>query len=251
MTFLRNLASLLFLVVVGGGGWYGYQVLNRHELELRDRDERIQQQAVEIQELEQDVALKAAEIERLDLALKLLKVDRRRAQIVVLDQQGSAEEGDLSTRVKFVEVDEEGEPVGEPREIEIEGDLLYVDAWVVKFDDELVEQQDPTRSASICLFRRVFGEEQKPSEGQVLDTPLARPVVYGGDGAMSELEKEIWKEFWDIANDPARSDELGVRAAHGEAPSMKLRKGKVYNVTLRASGGLSIEAERLPAVVQE
>jgi hypothetical protein len=57
---------------------------------------------------------------------------------------------------------------------------------------------------------------------------------------MSDFEKKIWDEFWTIANDEAKANEMGIRAAHGEAPSMKLQKGKSYKVLLRASDGLSI-----------
>ena len=39
---------------------------------------------------------------------------------------------------------------------------MYVDAWVIKYDDALVEQGDPLRSTSVCLFRRVFGEYLPP-----------------------------------------------------------------------------------------
>jgi hypothetical protein len=78
----------------------------------------------------------------------------------------------------------------------------------------------------------------------VVDAPGERPEAYGGSREMSELEKQIWNEFWQIANDPKKASELGIRAAHGEAPSMKLKKGEVYSLTLRASGGLTIQPER-------
>jgi len=42
---------------------------------------------------------------------------------------------------------------------------------------------------------------------------------------------------------------MGIRAAHGEAPSIQLRKDKVYELTLRASGGLSILPKDPPAVM--
>jgi hypothetical protein len=90
------------------------------------------------------------------------------------------------------------------------------------------------------LFRRIFGEHQKPNEGYVLDTVGTRPQAYGSGTEMSDFERRIWDEFWTIANDEARARALGIRAAHGEAPSMKVRKGKSYKVLLRASDGLSI-----------
>jgi hypothetical protein len=43
-----------------------------------------------------------------------------------------------------------------------------------------------------------------------------------------------------IANDPERAEQMGIRAAHGLALSMKVQKGKSYTVQLRASDGLSL-----------
>ncbi len=57
---------------------------------------------------------------------------------------------------------------------------------------------------------------------------------------MTEFEKEIWDNFWTIANDPGLAEKKGIRAAHGEAVSMKAEKGKSYRIVLRASDGLSI-----------
>ena len=113
---------------------------------------------------------------------------------------------------------------------------MYVDAWVVKFDDKYIEQAAIDRSTSLVLFRRIFGEQQQPAEGFVLDESGMRPTIYGRGGNLSELEKKIWGDFWNVANDEARQAELGIRAAHGEAPSLKVQKGKSYRLELRAEG---------------
>ena len=57
---------------------------------------------------------------------------------------------------------------------------------------------------------------------------------------MSEFEKKLWGDFWEFANDPKKAAEMGIRAANGEAVSVKVREGKTYSISLRASGGLSI-----------
>jgi hypothetical protein len=64
---------------------------------------------------------------------------------------------------------------------------------------------------------------------------------------MSPIEHDIWSNFWQYANNPAKSKQAGLRAAHGEAPSIRLEMGKRYRVELRASAGLSIVAEDVPA----
>jgi hypothetical protein len=63
---------------------------------------------------------------------------------------------------------------------------------------------------------------------------------------MTEFEREIWRQFWDFANDPDKAEQAGIRAAHPEAPSIKLRPGKEYVIKLRASGGLSINPKGTP-----
>jgi len=249
-----NVVRLFFLLVITAGGVFGWRVWNREG----EHAEQIAAKNVELAKLRDDLATKSAaitklsadlgaakrEVERLNLALKLMKVDRRMARVVVLEQSPSATPGRVKTRVRFEEVDAQGNPIGKPRELTIEGDVLYVDSLVVKFDDLLVEQGDPLRAASLCHFRRLFGEYQQPSDGTPVDAPGERPAAYGGAEGMTELEQSIWRDFWTLANDPKRAASMGIRAAHGEAPSMKLKPGEVYRVTLRASSGLTIQLDR-------
>ena len=63
---------------------------------------------------------------------------------------------------------------------------------------------------------------------------------------MSEFERRIWRDFWEFANEPQEAAQMGIRAAHGEAVSVKLRPGRHYRVQLRASDGLSITPEQHP-----
>ncbi len=278
LTALNNLlGALIGLAVVGllsAGGWFVFQnyyaerwkaqeaerTLAAREAEidalradlldrsraLDEAEQTIGAQAAQIGLLEEDVAAKAIQIEQLETAVALLKVDHRVAQVSVVSQQGSAAEGDLTTTFSFVELSERGEPIDRPRVFTIEGDVVYIDAWVIKFDDEHVELADPLRATSVCLFRRVFGERQQPSEGFPLDAVGSRPAPYRSGKPMSELEREIWEQFWEYANDPGRARDAGVRAAHGEAPSIKLLPNLRYRVLLRSSGGLSIVPEAAP-----
>ena len=143
------------------------------------------------------------------------------------------------SRIQFSELNEQGDPIGEPREFRLEGDLVYVDYWVVKFEDKYVEAADLERGTSICLFNRIFGEFQKPKEGFCLDEPGRRPGPYARGSMMSDFEKKIWDDFWNIANTPQQAAEMGIRALHGDAVSIKVIKGKTYRITgacLRRAG---------------
>lgn len=238
---LRTLVSLGLLAALGIAGWAGYRVFLAHDLTLAELRER----RVQVTELEQKLAAQQRQLLRLQTANRLLKVDRRVALLKVLDQGQAGPDGQLRTRVEFVETDDAGRPLTTARQFTLEGDVAYVDAWVIKFADEAIEQGDPLRSSSICFFRRVFGEHQQPSEGFVVDAVGSRPAAYSPGDEPSALERELWGEFWDYANDPEKAKLAGVRAAHGEAPYIKLRPGKQYRVELRSSGGLTITAENL------
>ncbi len=72
----------------------------------------------------------------------------------------------------------------------------------------------------------------------------AQPFIYSRGGKPTDFETKIWQDFWTIANDEDRAQEMGIRAAHGEAVSIKVKKGMSYRVTLRASDGLSIKPEK-------
>jgi hypothetical protein len=184
-----------------------------------------------------------AHIDRLDTSIRYLKVDKRVADLVVLRQMQHPQTGLWLTEVAFQEVDADGTPIEEASRFTIEGDIVYVDYWVVKFVDQFVEQGDEDRGMSLCMFRRLFGEFQEPHDGFVLDTLGQRPLAYG-QGQMSPFEESIWNDFWNLANDPSRAQEMGIRAMHGEAVSMQVREGAVYRVQLRASDGLSITPVR-------
>lgn len=237
---------LLLCATVGGGLWLGYSSFYAKDLELRRTAAEVAEQKATIKKLEADVAAKERRIERLETAIKLLKVDRRIAHVDVLNQVRKPGEDIVETTAQFVEVDEAGQPIGEPLTFTIDGDLLYIDYWVIKFADESVEQGDPLRSTSIALFRRLFGEYQEPNEGFTIDQPGTRPAAYGASVELTGFQKELWENFWQYAQDAEKAREAGVRAAHGEAPSTQLELGKRYKLMLRASGGFTIEPEDRP-----
>jgi hypothetical protein len=184
-------------------------------------------------------------VRELEVALKLLKVDHRLARLTVKDQHPApALKGGIETVVAFQELDAAGDALGPEQLFTLVGQVAYIDALVIKFDDDFVEQGDALRGSSICFFRRLFGEYQEPSEGYPLDSAGTRPRSYGaGDDAPAPFENELWRHFWDYANDPAKAAGAGVRALHGEAPYIELRPGGSYRVELRASGGLTVRPE--------
>ena len=248
-SFLGALVSLVLLILLAAAAWSGastYWHAQHDRDQVANLTEKLNAKDREIAGLNEEVLAKQREIARLQTALRLLKVDHRVAQIDVVSQQGSEKDNSLTTTFTFVEVDDKGNPLAPPQLCKVKGDMAYVEYRVVKFSDENVEAGDPLRGTSICSFRRIFGEYQNPADGNVLDKVGSRPAGYHDGREMSAFEKEIWAQFWDLANNPAKAQEKGIRTAHGKAPNQKLVPGKRYKVLLRSSGGLSFQTEDLP-----
>ncbi len=252
---LRTLVLGAFAVLA----WFGYDeargILRAHEDELAGKQQVIETLTGEVAGLEQEVGTLTGQVEVLEqevvvlerevfdlqAALTLLKVDHRLATLEVIEQV-EYDDGHVETSVVFQELDGSGQPLGRPRLFRLPGRQCYVDGLVVKFDDDFVQAGDALRGTSICLFRRIFGEDQAPSTGFELDPVGLGPLPYGGDDGSPAL-RALWTRFWDFANDPDLARQAGVRAIHGEAPFIETRPGARYVIELRASGGLSLRAE--------
>ncbi len=243
---IRAVVSLGVMGIVGAAGWLGYDKFYANEQSLREKDAQIAASQAQIDTLTLDVAAKQKEIERLDTALRLMKVDHRAALIEVLDQRQDPNTGRLLTRFTFVETDDDGNPLETPREFTIEGNVVHVDAYVVSFKDEYVEKGDPLRGTALRLLRRLYGDYQSPSEGASLDPVGKRPAAYGRSNEPSELEKEIWQDFWEYANNPKKAEDAGVRTAQGKGSYTQLRPQMRYRLMFRNTGDFTIHPENAP-----
>src|SRR5947209_4337971 len=89
---IRSFVSLAVLGVVSFAGWLGYETFS----DLKSKNEVISQLSGEVQ-------AKQKKIDALDLAMRLLKVDHRVAEMTVLDQWDSKQAGRVMTKFQFVE----------------------------------------------------------------------------------------------------------------------------------------------------
>ncbi|NMC20412.1 MAG: hypothetical protein GYA33_08330 [Thermogutta sp.] len=263
-SLLRTLAALVFVGLLVAVAYFGYteyfareraqqamkaeldqtkETLARTASELEQRREQVSALTEQVADLRSEVAEKQKQIERLQTAVRLLKVDRRVAYLDCLELQPGDDGNPPRAKLRFVEIDPHGRPVGEPRLLEVAGDKVYVDALVVKFEDRLVEESDPLRAASLCLFQRIFGDRQSPAEGVPVDAEDQQPQVYRSGEAMTEFERELWGQFWDYARDEQKAKAAGIRAAHGQAVYLAMEPGTRYKITIRASDGLTLTRE--------
>ena len=258
-SFLRTLIALALVAGAGTAGWFGYntytagdqaiQRATKLEQELSDAKGRLEKAELQVSTLtaelrrkDEQIAELAANVKKLETALHYLKIDHRVARFTAVDQYADAA-GQVTTTIEFVELDDTGGPLDAPKQFQIQGEVVYIDGWVVKFEDQYVEQADIERGTSLLLFKRIFGSGQRPDDGHVLDEVGTAPRVYSRGRKLSDFEKKIWDDFWSLANNPAKARELGIRAAHGGAPFMKVEKGKSYRILLRASGDPTIVPE--------
>jgi len=243
--------TLLFAALVGGlgyAGWQGYAFYNQSQLELAEKDRELGEVRQELVDRNRDLELirieladKIEQLERAETSLRLLKLNHRIARIHVVEQTTDEDTNRITTAIEFYEVNDEGAPVdNQRRRFELEGDRVYVECLVAKFEDKYIEQTDLDRSTAICLFQRIFGEYQKPQEGFAIDEVGSSPTSYARGGAISEFEQKIWNDFWNIANDPQLAEEIGIRAAHADAPSIRVRPGMTYELELRSTGEFTL-----------
>ena len=260
---VRTLLALVVVGAAGTGGYYAYTTYNakdiaaanakkelqdaqdqleRTQVSLKARELEVHQQAAKIAEQIEELKKKDVQIAKLETARRLLKVDHRLARINILDQT-TAENGEVTSEVEFVELNPEGMPMGESKKFTMKGDMIYIDGLSVTFEDKYVEEADLERGTSLFSFTRIFTDVQNPRDGHSLDDVGSRPLAYGRGGQISEFESNIWKNFWKLANDQEAAKNLGIASIHGSAVSIKPVKGNSYTIELRASAGPKLKQE--------
>lgn len=238
--------TCLMVAVAGGvgyGGWFGY---NTYVKPSRDA----KQAMADLSALKADFEVQSQELvatklakQKLQTALKLIKVDRRMANVEVMEK-AKDENGQPYLEVRFTEVDGNGNPVGSSRDFTLAGEKFYIDCWIVSFEDKYVEEADPLRAASLCVFKSIYGEIDGPIGAKSLDQDSSSsgmpPGIYNDD-LKNEFEQRIWGDFWRVCNDTEMQKELGIRASYGQANYVLAEEGRVYQVQLRSSGGASLK----------
>jgi hypothetical protein len=187
--------------------------------------------------------------EQLKQVVQRLSAEQRVADVIVTEQK--TVDGVTKTTLLFVEYARDNSPLPAKR-FTIDGDVVYLDARVIKFDGKFVEQNDPLRGRSIALFTRLYGEKQPPEKGARIDEPNQIPSVYrGADPYVMDFERELWTNFWKLADDESYRQSMGVRVAQGEAVYTRFQPDRLYTLTLESDGGINIASSPLKGIYRE
>jgi hypothetical protein len=187
--------------------------------------------------------------EQLKQVVRRLEAERRVADVIVTGQE--IEGGVQKTTLLFVEYARDGSTLP-ARRFTIDGNVAHIDAIVVKFDRDFVRDDDPLRGHSLALFTRLYGENQPPDKGFRIDPPGETPNVYRApDPYVTDFERELWADFWRLADDEAYRKSRGVRVAQGEGVWVPFHPDKLYTLTLDADGGLNITSSPLKGIYRE
>jgi hypothetical protein len=191
--------------------------------------------------------------EELKQIINRIETDRRLARILVTDQK--MVDAQLKTTLLFVEYTRDGTALP-AKQFTINGNEAHFDAQVVKFKDQYLnakdQELDPLRDQAIMLFVRVYGADQAPDAGFPIDVPGQIPEVYRGtDPHVSDLEQDIWTNFWKLYNDRDARDARGIRGLHGEGLYGQFLPGHLYTITLRPDGDGTIAEEPLDPLMEK
>jgi hypothetical protein len=221
--------SIVLVAVAAVSVYLGYELV---VVPRRAPQDQIREQKETIGKLEQ-------EKQKLEAYLTILERVERHARVEVL-RQARDPQGNLQTTIPFTETDSNGKPISVSRDLTLPGQEVYFDTLVIKFDDHFIEQSDPLKGHALMLFRRIFSSTMRAEDGFVIDAEGQAPEVYTNREVGNGFERELWKRFWELANDETLAKEHGVRAIHGDAPYMRLEPDRVYEIWPRSTGEVII-----------
>lgn len=181
--------------------------------------------------------------------IERLSADSRVAEVLVTDTRLNPLTKKHLTTIKFLEYDSRGEPMA-PRYFTFSGNIIQFQSLVVRFDDVHIKNADPLRGKSVYLFLKVFVLDGKNTQEYTITPVYEIPAGYQTDIPANRFEQDIWKEFWDLALDPAKRGKSGIRNAQIEAPGTKFVPGVLYTIRIEHDGGLRIDAKKIPEILK-
>ncbi|HPF39011.1 MAG TPA: hypothetical protein P5081_17040 [Phycisphaerae bacterium] len=193
--------------------------------------------AIKIRRLEAKIGDLEREMAELKLYAERIQASHRVAQVNVVESRVGPANMPV-TVLRWQQIGRGGE-LGPPETLEVLGEQVYFEALVLKFDFDLIGGAAENRETNLALFRRAFGDYQAPRTGVKLDQ--SAPSFATATESELALHKTIWDRFLAFTEDEALAKEYGVRVAQYEAPSVNMKPGQVWEVSIDAAGGLNLK----------
>lgn len=166
----------------------------------------------------------------------------RRAELVVAGQTINGFGKVLRTHLLWQEftIGPNGQQTPLPvRKFTIPGNIVHVDAFVLKFQDKYVEQGDVLRGKSLALFRRIYGESQAPDHAIPLVAKGTVPRAYRIKlNRTNSFERRLWRNIWQLMDHPKMAAKQGLDVVQGQDVYRPVFRGKLYQIDLQNDGGL-------------
>jgi hypothetical protein len=188
-------------------------------------------------------------VEVLQQVVQRLSADSRVAEVLVTGVNYDEEAQKTFTTIKFVEYDVDGRPLP-AKYFTFSGNVIQFQSLVIRFDDLHIQQGDPLKGKSAYIFWKVFMLDGENTQEYDITSINAVPSGYKLKGRDSVYEHQIWQRFWDLALNADDAEAYGIKNAQIEAPGTLFIPGYLYTIRIEHDGGLRIDSERLPAILQ-
>ncbi len=185
-------------------------------------------------------------IKEMKLVVKNLNQRYKVAKVEILDYNKFLDSTKL--KITFFDYASNGY-VPENQEINLSGNEIYINTFVMNFDYIFVENGE---EINIALPYMIFTEKMTQEEGILLNVADSTGVPYvfnrNSDnlyGISTEKYNERLKEIVEMMNDEKKAKEAGVRSFYVSAPHFVkiLNKGQTFIIWIEQTGGLVIKEE--------
>ncbi|MEM8868414.1 MAG: hypothetical protein AAGC73_09110 [Verrucomicrobiota bacterium] len=181
----------------------------------------------------------------LSKAIKNLTDEEQIGYATLESQNVDETTGKVISTIRFVQT-----AVGAPREIvseqrfTVEGEVVHFDALIVKFPDESVTSGD---KRALYLWRRVYGENTQPTQGEVIQQIGESPERYHALSKTLKVRDRsvFWEAIWELANNPQALSEYGITAVYGNTIYTQMKAGAVYRFKIGPTGQIYPEVLRM------
>lgn len=194
------------------------------------------------------IAKERFENRQLQKVIERLTAESRAAEVLVTDVKTNSMTGQTLTTIKFLEYDTKQKPLT-PKYFTFSGNIIQFQSLVIRFDDFYIKGGHPLKGKSAYIFMMAFTLNDKKPEIFEINKMNEVPSGYRIEGVSSDFQKKLWARFWEYALEPKEAKRMGIKNAQIEAPGTKFIKGILYTLKIEHDGGLRIDAQPLPKIL--